>query len=404
MVPAKRGRDPGGVNAEPSAANSRPGGEGRKIVAVEADLLIGRPEHGVSFAIGHYDEFAMVLVRVRTADGLVGYGEALARRGAEMTRSAVESLLAPVLIGRDAADIGGLWVEMYERLRRWGHAGGVVVEAISGVDTALWDLAGKAAGVPVWSLLFGAGRAEVPVYASSVYIDSDATMVAQALEQRDLGFAAIKIKIGRPEAEGGWRADVGAVAAIREAVGAGTELVVDANGAYDAATAIRVARALEDLDVGWLEEPVPADDIDGYRRIHAMTSTPLAAGESVFAAAGFQRLLAEGLIDYVQPDLGRCGGITAAMQTATLTDVAGKAFAPHTGFSGGLSQLAAIHVAAAAPHLSRLEYMFIDNPVREIFTTGYPKPTAGMLPVPQGPGLGLDLNHERVAELTVPSG
>lgn len=377
------------------------GAEGRRIVAVEADLVVGRPEQGVSFAIGRYDEFPMVLVRVRTADGLVGYGEALARRGGAMTSAAVGSLLAPVLDGADAGDIGGLWVAMFERLRRWGHAGGVVVEAISGVDTALWDLAGKRTGMPIWRLLHGAGRRRVPVYASSVYIDSDASMVGQALEQRDRGFGAIKIKIGRPEDEGGWRADMRAMAAIREAVGAEVELLVDANGAYDAATAIRVGRVLEQLDTGWLEEPVPADDIDGYRRIHAMTSTPLAAGESVFAIPGFQRLLGEGLIDYAQPDLGRCGGITAAMQASTLTDAANKAFAPHTGFSGGLSQIAALHVAAAAPRLFMLEYMFIDNPARELFTVPYPEPRDGFVEAPEGPGIGLELDLERVESMIV---
>jgi L-alanine-DL-glutamate epimerase-like enolase superfamily enzyme len=377
--------------------------DGRRIIAVEADLLIARPHRGVTFAIGHYDEFAMVLVRVTTDDGLTGYGEAIARRGGEMTRAAVESLLAPVLIGRDPRDIGGLWVAMMDRLRRWGHAGGVVVEAISGVDTALWDLAGKAAGAPIWALLHGAGRAEVPVYASSVYIDTDAAMVTDALEQRDLGFTGIKIKIGRPPGDGGMRADVRAVAAIREAVGDGVALMVDANGAYDAATAIRVARALEDIEVTWLEEPVPPDDIDGYRRIHQMTSTPLAAGESVFAVFGFRQLLAEGLIDYVQPDLGRCGGITAAMQIYALCYAANKAFVPHTGFSGGVSQLAALHVAAAAPQLATLEYMFIDNPAREIFVEGYPRPTDGVLTVPRGPGLGLQLDHERIEALIVRS-
>ncbi|MGE0067556.1 MAG: mandelate racemase/muconate lactonizing enzyme family protein [Solirubrobacterales bacterium] len=388
------------MSPAPTAAESA-AAAGRRIVSVTAELLIARPEHGVSFAIGRYDEFAMVLVRVTTADGLTGYGEALARRGGAMAKTAVEALLAPAVTGADAADIGGLWVTMFERLRRWGHAGGVVVEAISGVDTALWDLAGKRAGEPVWALLHGAGRARVPVYASSVYIDTEAAMVAQALEQRERGFGAIKVKIGRPAEEGGVRADLGALTAIREAVGAEVELYVDANGAYDAATAIRVGRALEELEVGWLEEPVPADDVDGYRRVHQMTATPLAAGESVFAAAGFQRLLAEGLIDYVQPDLGRCGGVTAAMQASTLCDVAGKAFAPHTGFSGGISHLAALHVAAAAPRLASLEYMFIDNPAREIFAAGYPEPEAGTLAVPDGPGLGLELDHERIASLVV---
>ncbi len=370
------------------------------IASVEADVLVGRPQHGVRFAIGNYDEFTLVLVTVTTEDGLTGYGEALARRGATMTATAVRSLLAPVLVGADARNIGGLWQAMFDRLRRWGHAGGVVVEAISGVDCALWDLAGKRAGVPVWRLLHGAGRERVPVYASSVYIDSDEVMVAQAQEQVAAGFGGIKIKIGRDADEGGVRGDLRAVGKIREAVGQDVELMVDANGAFDAATAIRVGRALEALDVTWLEEPVPADDLEGYRRVHAMTSTPLAAGESVFGALGFEPLIGERLIDYVQPDLGRCGGMTAAAQVGAMVFAANRRVAPHTGFSGGLSQVAAIHLAAATPNLFALEYMFIDNPARDLFSADYPRPRGGVLEVPNSPGWGLELDLERVADMT----
>lgn len=369
------------------------------IAAIKADVLAARPKRGVRFAIGDYDEFALVLVTVTTEDGVTGYGEALARRGAQMTAAAVESLLAPAVIGRDARNIGGLWTHMFNQLRRWGHAGGVVVEAISGVDCALWDIAGKAAGAPVWRLLHGAGRESVPVYASSIYIDSDEAMVAQAQEQIANGFSAIKIKIGRAVEDGGPHADLRAVGKIRAALGDEAELMVDANGAFDASTAIRVARALEAYDVRWLEEPVPPDDLDGYRRVHAMTSTPLAAGETVFGAIGFRALIGEGLIDYVQPDLGRCGGMTAAMQVCALAYAQNRPVAPHTGFSGGLSQLAALHLASAAPELFRLEYMVIDNPVRELFVDGYPRPQNGMLEVPRGPGWGLELDLERIEHM-----
>jgi galactonate dehydratase len=369
------------------------------ITSVGADLLVGKAREGVRFAIGDYDSYALVLVTVKTEDGTTGYGEAIARRGGEMTVAAVTSLLAPVLVGEDARNIGGLWTAMFERLRRWGHAGGVVVEAISGVDSALWDIAGKAAGEPVWRLLHGTGRERVPVYASSVYIAADDVMAAEAREQVAAGFGGVKIKIGRSEEQGGWRADLRAVAKIREAVGPDVDLLVDANGAFDQSTAIRVARGLEPSDVTFLEEPVPPDDLDGYRRIHAMTSTPLATGETVFGSIGFWPLITEGLIGYVQPDLGRCGGITQAARIAAMTDARNLRFAPHTGFSGGLSQIAAIHVAAAAPSLFALEYMFIDNPARELFVGGYPRPENGVLEVPQGPGWGIELDQDRIVHM-----
>ena len=367
-----------------------------KIERVQAHLLEATPAKGVRFGIGAYTTYSMVLVEIATDAGIVGYGEAIGRRGARMTAAAVESLLAEVLIGEDPRNIEGLWVAMIDRLRRWGHSSGVVIEAVSGVDCALWDIVGKAYGLPVWQLLAGAGRQSVPTYASSVYISDTATMVAEALEQQRNGFTRLKVKIGRPAADGGQRADIAALRAIREAVGDSMALYVDANGAYDAAGAIRMGRAMEELDIGWFEEPLPPDDLAGYARVHAMTAVPLARGETDFGLFTMRDVIDRRLVDVVQPDLARCGGITAARHVWTLTYGANLALAPHTGFSGGLSQLAALHVAAAAPSLMALEYMYIDNPLREIFTGGYPAAVAGEVAVPMGPGLGLELDQAKI--------
>ena len=191
-------------------------------------------------------------------------------------------------------------------------------------------------------------------------------------------------------------ADIAALTAIRETVGPEMSLVVDANGAYQAAEASRVATSLDKLDIRWFEEPVPPDDVEGYRRLRSTTAVPLARGETDFGVFTLGPVIAERLIDVVQPDVTRCGGITGARQLAYLTYAANLAFAPHTGFSGGVSQLAALHVAAAAPTLYRLEYMFIDNPLREIFVSGYPVPVDGVLEVPTGPGLGYEFDRGKV--------
>lgn len=371
------------------------------INRVEARLLEATPEQGVTFGIGAFDTYSMVLVEITDDQGRTGYGEAIARRGGSMTAEAVRSLLAPVLLGADEADIEGLWVGMVNQLRRWGHTSGVVMEAISGVDVALWDLAGQRANLPTWKLLAGAGRDVVPVYASSVYIADRDTMVAEALEQKARGFDRIKVKIGRTLEEGGEREDLAVLREIRAAVGDEVVLVVDANGAYDTATAIKVGRAMEEVDIRWFEEPVPTDDLAGYERLHLMTSTPLARGETDFGIFTMQEVINRRLVDVVQPDLARCGGITGARHVWTLAYGANVAFAPHTGFSGGLSQLAALHVAAAAPELLALEYMFIDNPAREIFVGGYPRPESGRLAAPTAPGLGLQLDLELIEKFTV---
>jgi L-alanine-DL-glutamate epimerase-like enolase superfamily enzyme len=373
-----------------------------RITSVKARVLRARPASGgVVYAAGRYPEFSAVLVQVETDEGVTGFGEGISRAGGEATKAAVENLLGPAIIGLDPLNIEGLYRLMVGQLRRFGHDGGIVVEALSGIDTALWDIAGKAWGKPVRDLLMGAGRSTVPVYASSVYIASTERMIEETREQIDAGFTTVKLKVGHGAAERGRRADVEKIAAIRSAVGGEVDLGVDANSAYDAATAVVVARELEKLDICFFEEPVHPDDIEGYARIRSLSAIPLAGGETFFLLYGFNDYLKRGLLDVVQPDLARCGGITGARHVATLTQAHRARFAPHTGFSGGISHLAALHTAAAAAELYLLEYMFIDNPLRDIFVGGYPRPVAGEITVPTGPGLGLELDWDQVERYTV---
>lgn len=372
-----------------------------KITSVTARVLRARPASDVVvFAAGRYPEFSAVLVQVETDEGITGFGEGISRAGAEAVKAAVEHLLGPAIVGLDPLNIEGLYQLMVGRLRRFGHAAGTVVEAISGVDTALWDIAGKAWGKPIRDLLLGAGRRTVPVYSSSVYIAPTDRMIEQTRQQIEAGFSTVKLKVGHSAADRGRRADVEKVAAIRAAVGPEVDLAVDANSAYDAATAVLVAREFEKLDICFFEEPVHPDDLDGYARIRSLSSIPLAGGETLFLAYGFAEYLKRGLLDVVQPDLARCGGVTGARHVAALAQAHHARLAPHTGFSGGISQLAALHIAAAAGELYLLEYMFIDNPLRDIFVGGYPRPVAGEIPVPDGPGLGLELDWDLVERYT----
>src|SRR3989475_10981589 len=166
-----------------------------------------------------FPTFSATLVEVATDDGLVGIGECIVRRAPQATQAIVDHMLRPVLIGRDPHDVEGLWDEMFQQLRGWGHYRGFVFEALSGVDTALWDILGKAAGLPVYKVLAGAGRPRVPCYASSVYFAEVKEMATQAADQARRGHTAIKVKIGRSPQLGGRRMDVSSAKATREAVG-----------------------------------------------------------------------------------------------------------------------------------------------------------------------------------------
>ncbi|HEU5298684.1 MAG TPA: mandelate racemase/muconate lactonizing enzyme family protein, partial [bacterium] len=169
-----------------------------KVKDVRCRMLAGTLEKPIQFGIGAFPTFSATLVFITTDDGLTGVGECIVRKAPQVTKTVVEQMLAPLLIGRDPHDAEGLWDEMFRQLRGWGHYRGFVFEAISGIDTALWDILGKAAGLPVYKVVGGAGRSRVPCYSSSVYFDDVPKMVAEASDQIKRGHTAIKVKIGRP--------------------------------------------------------------------------------------------------------------------------------------------------------------------------------------------------------------
>ncbi len=388
----------------PYAVVNTPGGPwgappGGVIERVLTHVISADSVAPVVFAGGRYHRFMAVLVEVVTADGVSGFGESIARGSPDMVRAAVDSLLAPMVVGRNIHAVEATHDHMLQRMRRFGHAAGVVIEAISGVDMAIWDAIGRATGQPLFSLLRGVGRASLRCYASSVFIQPVADMCAEARDFAAQGFPMVKVKVGRNTAQGGLRADINAVQAIREALPASVSISIDANSAYNPSEAVRLAAALEPLDLTFFEEPVAPDDLTGYERVRSSTRIPLAAGESAFSIWTYRDLLAGRLVDIVQPDLGRCGGVTGAVSIAKMGYAFDIPVAPHTGFSSGVSQLAAIQVAAAIPNLHMLEHMCIDNPLKELFTTPFPKPEQGNLPVPVGAGLGLDVDRARVSDL-----
>ncbi len=371
------------------------------IASVRAIPLSGAIETPILFAGGAFKTFVATLLEIRTDDGHAGIGECIVRRAPQVTRTVVDSLLAPVLIGRDPRDVEGLWDEMLGQLRRWGHTRGFVIEAMSGVDIALHDLLAHHAGLPLFKFLGGHGRMSVKCYASSVYIAPFEEMAREASAQVARGHTAVKVKIGRGETLGGLRADVESVRAVRQAVGPGVEIMLDANSAYDAATAIRLCRQIEPLDIAWLEEPVPPDDVSGYELIRKSTSIPLAAGESEFGVFGFRDLIERRAIDVLQPDIARVGGFTGARRAAALAHAYNLRYAPHTGFSAGIAHLASLHLAATVPNFMTYEYFYAPNALRDIFTESFPQPKGDRIPVPTKPGLGLDLDWDLVRRYEV---
>jgi D-galactarolactone cycloisomerase len=333
----------------------------------------------------------LTVVEVVGEGGAVGYGESYGTP--EAVAAIVRETLAPRVRGRDVRDVELVWDDLRRAIGYHGP-GGVMLEALSGLDIALWDLKGKDLGVPL-SVLLGGHRPEVPVYAASVYLDAPEAMAAQAGVFAAQGFDALKIKIGLdPET------DLAAAEAVRRAIGPGVRMMVDANGAYDRRTAIRVGRLLDRLDAAWLEEPVATEDYEGYARVAQALDLPIAGGEGHYTRFGLRDLLVRGQVDIVQPDLTRCGGVGEARAAALMASAFGRRLSPHC-WSSVFGLAAAAHLAAAMPNAVSVEYDAHPNPLKDALVGGQLTARDGRLAVPDRPGLGLEVDLGALERATV---
>jgi D-galactarolactone cycloisomerase len=365
-------------------------GHSLKIAKVEAIPLTAPLPYVMRTAQDVKSDVSLVLVRIETTDGIVGWGEVLGRWTPRSYASIVSDLLAPRLIDRDPFDTEALWADMNGSLS--GRGGGMLVESIAGVDIALWDVMARSLDVPIHRLLAGVGRRSLRAYASSIMVEDVAETRAAAERFIETRFRSVKLKVG-----GDLVRDLERVAIVRSVIGPDIELLVDANWAYSVNDALEFGRRAAEHDVGWLEEPIPPHDREGYVRLGMESAVPIAAGESEYTAVGIRDLIASRSLAFAQPDVARAGGITETRRIAALAHAFDVRFAPHVGFSGVVCLAATIQLAAAAPNFHVLEAMTIPNPLREELSTS-PIGTAGQLtatgevPVPDGPGLGIELD------------
>jgi galactonate dehydratase len=311
----------------------------------------------------------------------------------------IDDLFTPRLLGRDPFDAAAIWHDLSRSL--YARTGGMLVEAIAGVDIALWDLMGKAVGVPIHKLLAGIGRTEVAAYASSIMVADDEETVREAERAVSSGFTGLKLKVAGDPVR-----DLKRVDDVRRAIGDDVKLFVDANWAYDLPTAIRVGDALSERGVEWLEEPLVPEDHAGYRALAVRTRIAIACGESEFTADGLSDLITSRSISFVQPDVARAGGISETRRIANLADSCHVAFAPHVGFSGAVCVAATLQLCAAAPNFSVFEAMVIPNPLREELCVEAPGTVQtltpeGCVPVPSGPGLGIEIRDDALERFLV---
>ena len=348
-----------------------------KITAIKTYLMHAAPPE-----TGGWSARNWLFTKVETDEGIYGIGEASG--WPRVVETAIHDM-TPLVIGEDPFHIEKLWSKMQVAIMGHGMTGIVGGGAMTGIEMALWDIKGKALGQPVWNLLGGKIRDKVRIYAH-------AHEKEHARELLDRGYNAIKT--------GGIKNCVESVEAIRKEVGPGIDLMVDVHGPPWLTTrdAIALGRALEDYDLLFYEDPVAPENIDAIARVSEAVDIPIAAGERHAGIWSVKELIEREIIDVVQPDTGRAGGLSQMKKIAAMAEAHYCSMAPHDGSLGPVAEMAAVHLMATLPNFLILEHLEDDVPQRYEVMIGQPKIVDGHIIVPDTPGLGIDIVEEAIAK------
>lgn len=378
-----------------------------KIESIKTYHLRSYLQKPFGFSQWTYDQRNVLIVEVKTDSGLSGWGECYGP--AELIQTAIEKFYAPKILGLNPLHNEVVWYSMWSASLDFARSG-IMMAAMSGIDMALWDAKGKAFNVSCSTLMGGASQATVPCYATGMYYraSNEETSVSELVEEAkgyaEQGFLAMKIKVGKNR-----NFDEKFVVSMREAL---PEIILaaDSNHAYDLPEATRMAHLLESLDYAWFEEPLSPEHPELFAQLQAKTSIPLAAGECEQTKYGFHRLIESCGVQLIQPDLAYCGGITEGLKIRSVASAKGINTIPHV-WGTQLNLAAATHFLtsgyvepgrAEKQHLY-LEYDRTENQLRDNIYTTSVHVSNGYAHVPQGPGLGVELDMDLMQEFLVSS-
>ncbi len=346
-----------------------------------------------------------VIVKITTDEGLIGWGEAHAPVAPTIQARIISDLFRPLLLGQDARQVEALWQRLYQSERVRGYSTGAHIEAIAGIDLALWDILGKFAGAPVYQLLGGSYRSQIPTYAtfSGTYVgrDSAASVVEQARKMAADGFTVLKLALRKgPDSD-----EFATVRQIAKALAPNAQVAVDALGAFTLNEAVRMGRELDRIgNIAWFEDALLPDDLPKYPELARAVDTAICAGEMLSTRYQFRDLLMQRGADMINPDLGRAGGITECRRIAWIADVFGAVWAPHVSTGSAPYMAASIHMAVSSPNCAMMEVYngnkqagpFGNKLLQEPLDMG-----AGYARVPERPGLGVNFDERALAAITV---
>ncbi|HJQ59185.1 MAG TPA: mandelate racemase/muconate lactonizing enzyme family protein [Vineibacter sp.] len=377
-----------------------------KVTDVTCHILQSKVDRPFTSARGWlYGTRSSCVVEIATDAGVTGFGECYGP--AAVAKAVIDTQLKPRVVGRDPFDVEVVWEDLYNRIKDYGLTG-MTISAISGIDIALWDVIGRAAGKPIHKLIGGAYRTEVVPYATGLYFIDMNRLIEEAVEEAvafaEQGFCAIKMKIGL----GDLKLDAARVAAVRQAIGPDIKLAVDANHCFSVPNAIRLGRMLEAHDIMWFEEPISPEDHDGYVEVTRALDMAVAGGENDFTRWGFRDIIARKAMDIVQPDLCAAGGFSECRKIATLASAFGVECVPHAwgsaiGLAATVQFLAALpdQPPALRPMPPMLEFEQTPNPLRDHLAKTPIEQKGGIVKVPDGPGLGIEIDRKVLQQYKV---
>jgi L-alanine-DL-glutamate epimerase-like enolase superfamily enzyme len=363
-----------------------------RITSIKAVPISYKVPEGqnVRLGIGRAVKRDAVLVKVMTDEGLVGWGEAHHGRCPGAIAKLIDTTISELVVGMDAMNVVGVWQRVYQMQLASHGMGYAAAMALSGLDLALWDIRARAAGWPLYKLLGGASK-PIKAYAGGISLgyQPPASLAQEALGYVAKGYKAVKLRVGDNP-----RDDVARATAVREAVGDVIEILVDANTGYTVDDVRRVMPAYDELGIGWLEEPFPAQDYRSYQTGASLGTTPIAAGENHYTRFEFTRLIEDGAVSFVQPDLSKTGGVTETMRIAAMASAWKLSFNPHTSATG-INMAATINVLASVDVPGYFEGdVARHNPFRdEVGGVPYTLDKDGCVMPSEIPGLGVEINE-----------
>lgn len=336
--------------------------------------------------VPRYGQFSTI-VKITASDGTVGIGEAWGLPLPGPAATIVNEIYRPMLLGQPPETISSLWESLYFQAERIGNTRGFMMEALSGVDIALWDLQAKRDSKPLYALLGGQLHEYIDCYASPVrFTETPGEAVELAQDFVRQGFGAVKVKAGRSVDR-----DVTQIVALREALGPQIKILVDFNCGYTVQQTIDFAREVEQFDIYWLEEPLPPENIEDLAIIRKTINIPLCTGENEFSLNQFRQILKRGAVDVINPNVTRAGGITGIVRINAVAQSFSTDIALH-GVGAGLMLAASLHLMSTFSNSRLFEYNQLLNPLRDKLVRPAPGFKAGSLQVPTGAGLGVELD------------